>query len=93
MEEYQKAWSFFQYKNCQIKKIYLFLLYCQHKNNNGGYFDQRRNPVYNPNIYNSGMENQTTAYIFYYEYLLAHVLLFALDNSPYMVQYDQDASW
>ncbi len=36
--------------------------------------------------FSSGLRNHTSDYLFFFEYMLAHVLLFGVDGAPYFVQ-------
>ena len=53
----------------------------------------RHDPAFSPGIANSSFRNRTSDYIFYFEYMLAHILLFGVDMAPYFVQYDQTSAW
>ena len=50
-------------------------------------------PAFNPDIGNTGFRSHTSDYIFYFEYILAHVLLFAVDGAAYFVQFDENSAW
>ena len=53
----------------------------------------RHDPAFNPDIAGTGLRNRTSDYIFYFQYILAHVLLFGVDRAPYFAQYDQTSAW
>jgi hypothetical protein len=50
-------------------------------------------PQFNPDILKTGMRNHTSDSLFYFEFLLAHILVFGIGESPYIAQFDQDSAW
>jgi hypothetical protein len=43
-------------------------------------------PAFNPDILNTGMQNHSSDYIFFFQYILAYALIFAVDGAQFFVQ-------
>ena len=51
-------------------------------------------PSFNPDILNNtGLQNQTSDNIFFFEFMLGVILEFAVVNAPYLAHFDDLSAW